>query len=70
MPILSNYKIKMGIFLHSVIAALMLVPQPDMAASETVPVAQKTAGKAHGYFFIKADNVSLSSITGALNSEV
>ena len=69
MPILITYQIKMGIFLSLVTAVMILVLQPVMMYSESVLAAEKIVGKAHGKYFINADDVSIGSITAALDSE-
>jgi C-terminal processing protease CtpA/Prc len=67
MPILIKCKIKMGIFLSLAMAVVMLVLQPVVISSESVPAADKIVGKAHGKFYIKADNVSIGSVTAAFD---
>ena len=69
MPILIRYKIKMGIFLSLPIAVMFLVLLPVMFSTESVLAAEKIVGKAHGKFFITADNISIGSIAAAFDSE-
>ena len=69
MPILINYKIKMGIFLSLATAVMIAVLQPVMIFFYLFLAAEKIVGNVHGKFFIKADNVSIGSIAAAFDSE-